>query len=47
MLSHSIGRFKMQQFTIGQRWVSAGELQLGVGMVLEVEFRTGRNSYLC
>ena len=30
----------MQQFTIGQRWVSAGELQLGVGMVLEVEFRT-------
>ncbi|MBC8210465.1 MAG: RNA polymerase-associated protein RapA [Gammaproteobacteria bacterium] len=30
----------MQQFTVGQRWVSAGELQLGVGMVLEVEFRT-------
>lgn len=30
----------MQEFTIGQRWVSAGELQLGVGMVLEVEFRT-------
>ncbi len=30
----------MQQFTVGQRWVSAGELHLGVGMVLEVEFRT-------
>ncbi len=30
----------MQQFTVGQRWISAGELQLGVGMVLEVEFRT-------
>jgi len=33
-------RLSMQQFTVGQRWVSAGELQLGVGMVLEVEFRT-------
>ena len=30
----------MQEFTVGQRWVSAGELQLGIGMVLEVEFRT-------
>lgn len=30
----------MQQFTVGQRWVSAGELHLGVGMVIEVEFRT-------
>lgn len=30
----------MQHFTVGQRWVSAGELHLGVGMVLEVEFRT-------
>ncbi len=25
---------------VGQRWVSAGELHLGIGMVLEVEFRT-------
>ena len=30
----------MQDFTIGQRWVSAGELQLGIGMVIEVEHRT-------
>lgn len=30
----------MQQFIVGQRWVSAGELHLGVGMVIEVEFRT-------
>jgi ATP-dependent helicase HepA len=30
----------MQQFKVGQRWVSAGELHLGIGMVLEVEFRT-------
>ena len=30
----------MQQFAIGQRWVSAGELHLGIGLVLEVEFRT-------
>ena len=30
----------MQQFTIGQRWVSAGEMQLGIGMVIEVEHRT-------
>lgn len=30
----------MQQFAVGQRWVSAGELHLGIGLVLEVEFRT-------
>lgn len=30
----------MQQFSIGQRWISAGELHLGIGLVLEVEFRT-------
>jgi ATP-dependent helicase HepA len=30
----------MQEFTVGQRWVSAGELQLGIGLVIEVEFRT-------
>jgi len=30
----------MQQFMVGQRWVSAGELHLGIGMVLDVEFRT-------
>ncbi|MDJ0833884.1 MAG: RNA polymerase-associated protein RapA [Gammaproteobacteria bacterium] len=30
----------MQQFTIGQRWVSAGELHLGIGMVIEVDLRT-------
>ncbi len=30
----------MQDFKIGQRWVSAGELHLGIGMVIEVEFRT-------
>ncbi len=30
----------MQEFMIGQRWVSAGELHLGIGMVLDVEFRT-------
>ncbi len=30
----------MRQFTIGQRWVSAGELHLGIGLVIEVDFRT-------
>ncbi len=30
----------MHQFAVGQRWVSAGELHLGIGLVLEVEFRT-------
>jgi len=30
----------MQEFTIGQRWISAAELQLGLGMVVEVEPRT-------
>jgi ATP-dependent helicase HepA len=30
----------MHEFTIGQRWVSAGELHLGVGLVLAVEHRT-------
>ena len=30
----------MQQFSIGQRWVSAGEIHLGIGMVLAVELRT-------
>jgi len=30
----------MEQFSVGQRWVSAGELHLGVGLVLDVEFRT-------
>ena len=33
-------RFIMHQFTVGQRWVSAGELHLGIGMVIEVDFRT-------
>ena len=30
----------MQEFTIGQRWISAAELQLGLGMVVEIEHRT-------
>ena len=30
----------MQEFTVGQRWISAAELQLGLGMVVEVELRT-------
>ena len=30
----------MQDFVIGQRWISAAELQLGLGMVIEVEHRT-------
>ena len=30
----------MQEFSIGQRWISAAELQLGLGMVIEVEHRT-------
>jgi ATP-dependent helicase HepA len=30
----------MQEFVIGQRWISAAELQLGLGMVIEVEHRT-------
>ena len=30
----------MQDFSVGQRWVSVAELQLGIGMVLEVEHRT-------
>ena len=30
----------MQEITLGQRWVSVAELQLGIGMVVEVEHRT-------
>jgi ATP-dependent helicase HepA len=30
----------MQEFMIGQRWISAAELQLGLGMVIEIEHRT-------
>ena len=30
----------MQDFVIGQRWISAAELQLGLGMVIEIEHRT-------
>ncbi len=30
----------MQDFFIGQRWISAAELQLGLGMVIEIEHRT-------
>lgn len=30
----------MQDFAIGQRWISAAELQLGLGMVIEIEHRT-------
>ncbi|MCP4187819.1 MAG: RNA polymerase-associated protein RapA [Gammaproteobacteria bacterium] len=30
----------MQEFSIGQRWISAAELQLGLGMVIEIEHRT-------
>lgn len=30
----------MQEFTIGQRWISAAELHLGLGMVIEIEHRT-------
>ncbi len=30
----------MQEFSLGQRWVSVAELQLGIGMVVEVEHRT-------
>jgi len=30
----------MQEFVIGQRWISAAELQLGLGMVIEIEHRT-------
>ena len=30
----------MQEIAIGQRWVSVAELQLGIGMVVEVEHRT-------
>lgn len=30
----------MQEFALGQRWISTGELQLGLGMVIEVDFRT-------
>jgi len=30
----------MQEFIIGQRWISAAELQLGLGMVIEIEHRT-------
>ena len=29
----------MQEFSIGQRWISAAELQLGLGMVIEIEHR--------
>ena len=29
----------MQDFTIGQRWVSAGELHLGIGLVLGLATR--------
>ena len=31
---------RMQEFSIGQRWISAAELQLGLGMVIEIEHRT-------
>ncbi len=30
----------MQDFSIGQRWISAAELHLGLGMVIEIEHRT-------
>ncbi|MCP4386840.1 MAG: hypothetical protein GY802_00970, partial [Gammaproteobacteria bacterium] len=30
----------MQDFVIGQRWISAAELHLGLGMVIEIEHRT-------
>ncbi len=30
----------MQEFSIGQRWISAAELNLGIGMVIEIEHRT-------
>ncbi len=30
----------MQEISVGQRWISAAELQLGIGMVVEVEHRT-------
>ncbi|MGD8841626.1 MAG: SNF2-related protein, partial [Gammaproteobacteria bacterium] len=30
----------MQEFTVGQRWISAAELHLGLGMVIEIEHRT-------
>jgi ATP-dependent helicase HepA len=30
----------MQEFVVGQRWISAAELQLGLGMVIEIEHRT-------
>jgi hypothetical protein len=28
------------EFSIGQRWISVAELQLGLGMVIEIEHRT-------
>ncbi len=31
---------EMQDFVVGQRWISAAELQLGLGMVIEKEHRT-------
>ena len=31
---------QMQEFTVGQRWISAAELHLGLGMVIEIEHRT-------
>ncbi len=30
----------MHEFVVGQRWISAAELQLGLGMVIEIEHRT-------
>jgi ATP-dependent helicase HepA len=30
----------MQEYSVGQRWVSAAELHLGIGMVIEIEHRT-------
>jgi len=30
----------MQEFVVGQRWISAAELHLGLGMVIEIEHRT-------
>jgi ATP-dependent helicase HepA len=30
----------MQDFIVGQRWISAAELHLGLGMVIEIEHRT-------
>jgi len=34
------GPSPMQEFVVGQRWISAAELHLGLGMVIEIEHRT-------